>query len=68
MPGDRVIGGGALGILFNNRETMRIVEEVKALERRINDLAGEELLSHETGKGLLAQRHGARWLQFLSGR
>ena len=59
--------GGAIGMLFNNFETLKIVEEIKSLERRINDLAGDELLSHETRHGLPAESHAKRWHQFLSG-
>ena len=60
--------GAAIGITFNNAETLKIVDEIKQLERRVNVLAGgEELLSHETWHGLPAEGHVQRWRQFLGG-
>ena len=63
------LAAAAIVLRFNHFEMMKIVNDVKVLERRINDLAGgEELLSHESRGGLAAEGHAARWRQFLSGR
>ena len=63
-----VISGGAIvGIFFNNSETMKIVKDLKRLEERVNDLAGDQLLTHETGHGLAAEGHIQRWRKFVAG-
>ena len=54
-------------ILFIRRETSEVVDAIVKLERSINEMAGQELLSWETQKGLSAMGHAARWRRFLTG-
>jgi hypothetical protein len=56
-----------IGIRFNDTEMQKVIAEIRLLERRINELAGEDLLSWETRHGLPTEGHAQRWRQFLSG-
>jgi hypothetical protein len=62
-----IITSLAISWLFNERETREVIEGVKTLERKINRLAGQELLLWETRKGIPAVSYTKRWARFLSG-
>jgi len=53
-------------ILFIRRETREVVDAIVKLERSINELAGQGLLSWETQKVLSAMGHAVRWRRFLT--
>jgi hypothetical protein len=61
------IVGLAIGLLFNDQEMRKVVDSVTSLERRINELAGDELLTWETRRGLPGEGHSERWRQLFSG-